>query len=236
MTKNNLKYTSNIKYKTLRDLRIYTFDLPTKALYPYDYQYADIFRNLLNKNGLLCPNYDHIFIQISETNYNPFPQQKWSSNVYVPIDYKAYQSNTESQKEQIVFNSIVSGLRNLASKDKLDQNIIEKTILEISKLGLDTELEFKTIENKKYTFKVTYFSKPMETLNPVFIELLDKETSFSRKKEIGKVDQLQIFQWLRKITLTNSKIKINSSNSIWANVILKDIPRYIEYDICEFLK
>jgi hypothetical protein len=205
-------------------------------LYPYDYQYADIFRSLLSKHELLLPNYDHIFIQIGTDHTNPFPEQDWSRNEFVAIDYNGYLLKSEKEKEQIVFNLIIVGIKNIFERDKLDQNILDKTITEVSKCGLETELEFKTIENKKYLLKVTYFSRPLELLNPVFIELIDKNNSISKKLEIGKIDQLGIFQWLRKITLTNSKILIKSSNSLWANVILKDYPRTIEYSIDEFLK
>ena len=235
MNKKISKQISDIKYKILRDLRINAYGLPIKALYPYDYQYAEIFRNILNKKGLLCPNYDHIFIQIGESDF-PFPHSDWSSNVFELIDYKSYISNPENEKERIVFNLIIRGLKNIATRDKLDQSIIDNTVFEVSKLGLDTELEFKTIENKKYTLRITYFSRSMEILNPVYFELVDKVNSISKKIEIGKVNHLQIPQWLRLVTLTNSKITIKSSNSIWANVILKDMPQYIEYNINEFFK
>lgn len=61
------KQENKPKDKFIQDLRLYyTSELPLKALYPYDYQYSEIFRRKLQQNGLMCPGYDHLYINIGE--------------------------------------------------------------------------------------------------------------------------------------------------------------------------
>lgn len=232
--------SSKAKNKKIRDLRIYYNGLPNKALYPYAYQYVEIFRNRLHKNGLMCPTYHHLYIQVGEKTEdclkNSIPIEDWYVNGIAIINYKDYLTKTETEKAKIVFDLIINGLDDIFTIDKLDKSILDKTIQQISKAGLDTELEWDTIENKKYILKVTYFSKSMEEQCPIYFTLTDKQTSKSKRFEFGKAENSQIYFWLQKISLTNSKIKVKSSDSIEANVYLKDKPRSIEYDIETIMK
>ena len=231
--------TDKPKDKAIRDLRVYYNGLPNKALYPYDYQFVEIFMNLLHKNGLICPTYHHLYIQVGEKEEdclkNSIPLEDWYVNGISTIDYQGYNAKSEKEKEDVVFNAIVQGLEDIFTIDKLDKTILEKVIADIKKKGLDTELEWKTLENKKYHLRVSYFSRSMEDQCPIYFTLTDQLTSKSKRIEIGKADNSQIYYWLQKINLTNSKIKVKSSDSVKADVWLKDLPRTMEFDINEIM-
>jgi hypothetical protein len=233
------KRANKVKDKRVRDLRVYYNGLPNKALYPYDYQYTEIFRNLLRSNGLMCPTYHHLYIQVAKTFddglRNSFSIEDWYVNGISVLDYEDYLKRTESEKEKIVIDLISNGLLDIAIIDNLDDTIVKNIIDKVRKEGLDTELVFNKIESTNHVLTITYFSRSMEEQCPVFFNVMDKKTKKSNSIEIGRADNSQIYFWLQKVTLTKDKIKIKSSGSIEANVYLQDKPRTMEYSITEIL-
>jgi hypothetical protein len=229
------KRTNKVKDKKVRDLRVYYNDLPNKALYPYDYQYTEIFRNLLRRSGLMCPTYHHLYIQAAKTLEdglrNSFSAEDWYVNGITVINYEDYIKGTESEKGKIVIDLISQGLFDIANIDNLDTTIIRKVTDEVKIKGLDTELLFNQIENGHYVLTITYLSRSMEEECPVFFKVLDKKTGRSNKIEIGRADNSQIYFWLQKVTLTKDRIKVKSSDSIEAGVWLRDKPRTMEFPI-----
>jgi len=231
--------SNKIKDKRIRDFRVYDCDLGAKALYPYAYQYSEIFLNILRHKNLLCPVYHHLYIQVCKTMdaclERSFNLDHWYINGLSVIDYDRYLQQNETEKEQTVFNVIVNGLRDIAHIDKLDSEIIESAIQEIRQKGLDTELEYKVVENKRHKLKVSYFSRSMEEESPIYFTVLDKTSGKSRKIQIGKAENSQIYLWLQKITLSGNQIKVKSSNSIAADVYLKNKARSMEFNIKDIL-
>lgn len=228
------------KNKLIRDLRVYYNGLPNKALYPYDYIYTEIFLNLLVKEGLMCPNYNHLYIQVAKTNEealkNSFSLEDWYVNGIAIIDYDKFQILTDKEKENQVFQIILNGLKDIADIDHLDTTIIESVANRIKENGKDTELHFKTIENDNYKLIITYFSRSMEEECPIFFNLTDKTRNITKRHQIGKADNSQLFLWLQKITLNNKYIRIKSSDSIRGQVWLKDKPTELEFEIVELMK
>lgn len=233
------KRLSNKKSKRIRDLRVYYVGLPNKALYPFDYQYTEIFKNLLRKKELLCPTYHHLYIQVAKTMeeclINSFAIEDWYVYGLSVIDYDSYLKQTEAEKEQTVFNIIVNGLKDIVNIDKLDLSILNKTVEEVEKKGLDTELEYLSIENKNYKLVISYLSRSMEEQCPIFFNLLDKSSNKSKKIEIGRADNYQIYYWLQKVTMSSTQIKVTSSSSIAADVYLKGKVRNMEFNIRSLL-
>ena len=233
------KRTNKIKDKKVRDLRVYYNGLPNKALYPYDYQYTEIFRNLLRSSGLMCPTYHHIYIQVAKTLEdglrNSFSFEDWYVNGLAVINYEDYLRKPESEKEEIVIDLISNGLLDIADIDNLDIAIIKGVTDKIKTKGLDTELIYNKIENTRHVLTITYLSRSMEEQCPIFFSILDKKTKHSSRIEIGRADNSQIYFWLQKISLTKDKIKVKSSGSIEADVWLKDKPRTMEFDIGEIM-
>lgn len=234
------KLVNKPKDKIIRDLRIYYGELPNKALYPYDYIYSEIFLNLLIREKLMCPAYHHLYIQVTQTMNealkNSFSLEDWYVNGLVIFNYEQFQKLTEKEKEDKVFEIILSGLKDIATIDKLDIELINKVASQIQEKGVDTELLFKTVENSKYILTITYFSKSMEDECPIFLNLTDKMASITKRKQIGKVEKSKIYLWLQKITLTNKKIKIKSSNSIRGQVWLEGKETSLEFDIAKLMK
>ena len=216
------KVTNTIKNKRIRDLRVYYADLPKKALYPYDFIYTEIFLNLLKNKNLLCPVYNHLYIQVGthleKCLINSVAPESWYVNGLSLIDYDVYLKANDAQKEQIAFNVIINGLRDIATIDKLDDKIITETIEIIKQKGIDTELEYLTLENAKYKLLISYLSRSMEEQCPIYLEITDKKTNKTKKTQIGLADNFEIEHLLRKVTMSNTLIKIKSSDSIVADV------------------
>lgn len=228
------------KDKLIRDLRVYDKGLPNKALYPYDYQYSEIFLNLLARDELRCPKYHHLYIQVAQTMDEAlkasFSIEDWYVNGLAVIDFDDYQQLSEKQKESRVFDLIVAGLKDIASLDQLDLGKIEKVIRKIAEKGLDTELLFKEIENNTHLLKITYLSRSMEEGCPVFFNLTDKTTQQTKRTEIGRADKDQLRMWLQKISLSRKQIKVRSSPSVRGEVWLKGMPMAMEFEIEDLMK
>jgi hypothetical protein len=232
---------SNIKDKLIRDIRVYYKEsyIPLKGLYPYEYQYVDIFINTLQKHNFLCPIYHHLYIQIAQTEEEALmealsPIEDWYIYGISTLDYAQYCKVNEKEKEALIFDTIYRGLLDIVEIDKLDRNVFQKAVEEIKIKGLDTELIVKTVENQKYKLEVTYFSRNREEESPIYFTLTDKVTNQLSKKEIGRAENEQIFYWLQKITLTKKSIKVQAGNSPMANAWLKDKPRLLEFDYADF--
>lgn len=234
------KRANKVKDKKVRDVRIYYNGFPNKALYPYDFQYVEIFRNLLRRSDLLCPTYHHLYIQVSK-NFEDglrrsFAIEDWYVNGVSVLDYDKYLKSSESEKEQIVIELISNGLQDIATVDNLDVSIIKTITDKVKSSGLDTELIFDRVENSNHALTITYLSRSMEEQCPIYFNLLDKKTNRTNKIQIGRADNFQIYFWLQKISLTRNKIKVKSSGSIEANVYLKDKPRTMEFEIEDIMR
>jgi len=227
------------KDKIIKDIRVYT-DFSNKALYPYDYQYTEIFTNLLVKSNFKCPTYHHLYIQISENESNAlkntFSIEDWYVYGIATIDYEKYKKQTEKEKDQVVFNAISKGLHDIAKIDKLDILTLNSVIEKIKVKGLETELHYQTIDNNNHKLEITYFSKSREEKCPIYFNITDKNTNQSNRLKIGEVEKEQIHMWMQKITMTKKVIKIKSSNSVKADVWLKDLPRKMEFNISEIIE
>ena len=233
------KQTNKVKDKRIRDLRLYSKGIPTKAFYPYDYQYLEIFLNILRKKELMCPTYHHLYIGVGKTMEDclekSFAFEDWHVYGLAVIDYDNYLNQTEKEKEQTVFSLIVNGLQDIAQLDKLDSSLIESTIEEIKQKGLDTELEYFVIENKKHKLTISYLSRSMEEQCPIYFTLLEKSSGRHNRIQIGRADNYQIRYWLQKVTMTATQIKVKSGSSIAADVYLKDKSRSMEFNIKDLL-
>lgn len=228
------------KDKRIRDLRVYYNGLPRRALYPYDYVYTEIFLNLLAREGLMCPTYHHLYIQVAKTTdealRHSFSFDDWYVNGISIVDFDKYQTLSEKEKDRAAFEVILAGLKDIATLDKLDMKMIDRVAKQIMTDGVDTELLYKTIENDDHKLTITYLSRSMEEECPIFFNLTDKAKNITKRHQIGKADNLQFRLWLQKITLNKKKIKVKSSDSIRGQVWLKGKPTTLEFEISELMK
>jgi len=234
------KINRHPKDKVIRDFRVYGSRLPEKALYPYDYQYAEIFLNKLRSKGLLCPTYHHLYIQAAKTFEDCLNGSNALENWYVyglaTIDYDSYVKQSDTAKETLVLNTIINGLMDIADIDDLDQPTINSTIDEIKISGLNTELEHIVAENKNHKAIITYFSRSMEDGNPVYLNIIEKSTGRSGKIQIGEAEKDQLYFWISKLTLNNTHVKIKARNpSMKTEFYLKDKPGTMEFSIKEII-
>ncbi|MGN6640804.1 MAG: hypothetical protein ACTHJ8_17970 [Mucilaginibacter sp.] len=224
------------KNKVIKDFRVYAPRLPEKVLYPYDYQYAEIFLNILRNKELTCPTYHHLYVQVAKSFEDclkgSIALEDWYVCGLAVIDYDNYLKQTNKEKEEIVLNAIIDGLNDITNIDGLDQSIINSTIDEVKKSGLDTELKHLTAENKDYLTTVTYFSRSMEEGNPIFLNIKEKSTGKSGRIQIGIAEKNQLYFWISKLTLNKSHVKIKArSLSAKADLYLMDKPRSMEFSI-----
>jgi len=234
--KNNQK----IKDTIIRDLRVYYNSLPSKALYPYDYQFTEIFLNILKSKNLKCPHYDHLYIQVGKTIedclIHSIPYDNRYENGIAVIDYDEYQQQNEMGKQNIVFEIISAGLKDIATIDELDIGMINNTIDEIKLNALNTELVHMTAENENYRVLITYFSRSMEDGNPVYLNIVEKSTGRSGKIQIGKAGKDQLYFWVSKLSLNSNQVKIKArKSSVKTDLYLKDKTRDMEFNIKELI-
>ena len=229
------KSQSKEKDKRIRDLRVCYIGLPIKALYPYDYQYAEIFLNLLAREGLMCPTYHHLYILVATTVQEAlkksFAIEDWYVNGLSVIDFEEYKQLNEVEKDKFVFNAIITGLKDIATIDNLDFSKIDNVIKKIEETRLETELLYGNFEHKLHTLRITYLSRSIEDECPIFFNLTNKTTNESKRIQIGTADNSQIHLWLHKVTMTSNRVKIKSSDSIRGQVWLKGKPTTMEFNI-----
>jgi len=226
--------------KPIRDFRVYYTGLPAKALYPYDYQFSEIFLNILKNKGLMCPTYHHLYIQVEknveECLRRSIPIENWYVYGISTIDYDNYVKQPNKAKAEIVLETMALGLKDISDIDGLDQSIINSTIAKIQESGLDTELTHLTADNQNFQVKVTYFSRSMEDGNPIYLTVIEKSSGRSGKKQIGEAEKDQLHFWISKLTLNNTSVKIKArASSDRTDWHLKDKSRSMEFNIKEIL-
>jgi len=135
------KHQDPPKDKSIKDLRVYYNGLPKAALYPYDYQYAEIFLNMLAREELRYPKYHHLYIQVAKTMDEAlkasFAIEDWYVNGLAVIDFDHYQQLSEKEKEHCVFDLIAEGLKDIAILDQLDFSKMEEVFRKIKEKGLE---------------------------------------------------------------------------------------------------
>jgi hypothetical protein len=232
-----------VKDTIIRDVRVFFNKkfIPLDGLYPYDYQYVEIFKNLLRLYNFSAPIYDHFYIQIAKTEEDAlidmFPQiEDWYVYGISAFDYDLYLKSDEKNKEKMVFEAIYNGMLDIIKIDNLDKQLFDNVVDEIKIHGLNTELKFATVENSKYKLEITYFVKSKEEKCPIFFTLMDKKTGDVKKNEVWKLEKQQIYYWLKKISFSKKGVKIKSSNSAEANVWLENLPREMEFSYERLLK
>lgn len=123
------------KDKLIRDIRVYANDLPDKALYPYNHKYCNLFLDHLRKRKFQCPKYTHLYVQVAKTMDDAlrqsFAYEEWYVNGLAVIDFDNYLRQPDNEKEKIVFSLIGTGLKDIATIDKLDIAAVEEVIAEI---------------------------------------------------------------------------------------------------------
>lgn len=213
------------QYQMIRDLRVCYVDLPARALYPYDYQYTEIFLNVLSRKGLLCPDYHHIYIHVSGSKEaalrRSVPVFDWYTYGVANVDYESYLLQSPEEQEKTVLDLICAGLLDIAEIDGLDLGLINEAIREVRQKGLNTELLYRVVEHPRYTLTITYLARSREEECPVFFLVENKATHRKYLQQIGRADQSQLHLWLHTIRLSQKYIKVWSSTSVQAEAWLE---------------
>lgn len=137
----NTRKQSNLENKRLiRDLRLmYSFpDVELKYFSPYENIFCDNVLQKLRDRKFKLPNYDHLYIQVSDTFDNALLRsiraEKWFVyGIAVLENYNEYPKKQEVEKKRIVFDLLKQGLMDIAIIDKLDVEILNEVLDEEEK-------------------------------------------------------------------------------------------------------
>lgn len=141
---------------------------------------------------------------------------------------------TSKEKEKKVFETICSGLRDIAGIDKLDKDILKEVIAEIQEKGLATELIYYSGKNEDYEVTISYFAGTWEEGYTIYLSVKEQSSGKEMKKILGKAsDSGELHYWLNKITLTNSMLRIESGKSFKASLYVKDQLKLLKFKLGE---
>lgn len=125
------------KKRLIKDIRLYTsFNSNGKNPFvPYENQICSAILAKLRKAKFRLPNYDHLYIQVSDTFENALYDTLRLCSWYVYgiaiyEDFENYEKLNEMDKKRAVFDLIKQGLYDIAEIDKLDMNILTEVIKE----------------------------------------------------------------------------------------------------------
>jgi hypothetical protein len=192
-------------------VRIYEhFD--SAELMPYRYMYGEIFGTLLRNANILTPGYQEIYFSIDETldaAKRELAFEKWHKYTYCAINIEQYRTATPEQKEQMLLDSLIDGLRLIADFDHLDKQKIEAVIETVSKTKCRTPLTYAIKENDTHEVRIDYEIGPDHTQKtPFYITIRNKATN---KEVIMLIDNFNILwvpHFISKIKLMKDRVEI----------------------------
>ena len=126
--------------RLIKDIRLSdTFGLGGKSSFmPYSLQFCDKITIKLRKVKFRLPNYDHLYIKVSDSFenaiYDTVTVYAWYVyGVAIFENYETFESLKEEGKKRVVFDLIKQGLYDIAKIDKLDILTLDKVLVETEK-------------------------------------------------------------------------------------------------------
>lgn len=129
---------TNPAKRLIRDIRLY-YNFENQAIerykffFPYSNQLCDKILNHLRARKFRLPNYDHLYIMVSENIDNALSHairgERWLVYGIAVLEKPLeYQCLTPKEKKKVVFNLIKQGLLDIAQVDNLDTNILNEVL------------------------------------------------------------------------------------------------------------
>lgn len=127
--------------RLIRDIRLsYHFEneaIPSLRFFsPYEQKWCDKILEKLREKKFKLPDYDHLYISVSERWETALQHATRGQNwfvygICVLENPKEYAQKTDAEKEKIVFNLIKNGLLDIAKIDNLDTKTLNEVFEEI---------------------------------------------------------------------------------------------------------
>jgi hypothetical protein len=224
--------------RRLVHVRIYEhFD--NAELMPYRYMYAEIFGTLLRNANILTPGYQEIYFSIDETldaAKRELAFEKWHKYTYCAINVDQYRKATPEQKEQMLLDSLISGLRLIADFDHLDKQKIEAVIETVSKTKCRTPLTYAFKENNTHEVRINYEVGPDHTQKiPFYITIHNKSTNKKITKLIDSFSILGVPYYINKIKLSKDRVEILGGGGLRGHISrdIEHMPDRYEFPLAE---
>lgn len=202
-------------------VRIYEhFD--SAELMPYRYMYGEIFGTLLRNANILTPGYQEIYFSIDETldaAKRELAFEKWHKYTYCALKIDQYRKATPEQKEQMLLDSLIDGLRLIADFDHLDKQKIESVIETVSKTKCRTPLTYAIKESSSHEVRIHYeISSDHTQRTPFYITIRNKSTNKEVTKLIDNFNTLWVPHFISKIKLSKDRVEIKGGGGLRGHI------------------
>ena len=203
--------------------------------------FSEVFSTILRNENIMTPGYSEIYFSIGETMAEAKTEiavDNWHKYTYAAIKISRLPSSNESEKEQIIFESMCEALRLIADFDHLDKEKIEHVISYITKQGAQTLLTYLRIENVNYIAAIEYVVLPDHRQNsPFYLHLIEKSTGKNNRTLIGDFDTLWLAHYMSAMKFSKGKVVIMGKGGIRGEISRKNakVPDEYRFDIAEML-
>ena len=163
-----------------------------------------------------------------------WPLKKWHKYTYCALNIDQYRKATPEQKEQMLLDSLIDGLRLIADFDHLDKQKIESVIETVSKTKCRTPLTYAIKENSSHEVRIHYEISPDHTQRtPFYITIRNKATNKEVTKLIDNFNTLWVPHFITKIKLSKDRVEIKGGGGLRGHISrdMDHIPDKYEFPI-----
>lgn len=170
-------------------------------------------------------------------NFNKFGTSQSAPYEGIPQDFAAYETAGPVRRDELVFDTIVAGLRDIATIDHLDRGLLESVIQRVAEHRLNTELIFYRGQNPHYEVAISYFAGDMESKSPFYLNVRQRESGRQARHGFGHADHIECHYRFARVKLLRHKLRIRKSNSSLAPVwVAEDAPSELEFNLADFIE
>lgn len=192
----------------------------------------------LREKKLIIGSFDHVYVNYTTVlapdtiQLSSRKTEHWHKYIDYGIDLKTVKNYGPEELEKYVINSTFNILKFLCRKDPEKHKIIEEVAQEISKNGIEVEIEHKSKETNSYKVSVSYNIAPDFGESLGFIYYIDKKSGKSFKEAFLKLQSYNdIFPLVDSISVKEGTIILKPRNSFKASLYTKRYKVPIEIDI-----
>lgn len=218
--------------KKIKDIRLF-FNYQIPKSFWYLNRYADIVLYYLQLENFKCPDYDHIYISIADTEKEALENinfsETWYSFSIAILPENLFFKSDHVTKENLILNAIEAGLYDIAILDKLDKNAISKAITQARLVGIFGELPFLVNANSNYRFEISSLSNQNQFNVEVYFSFTNLKTKESYKWKYGEISTFELSARFKKIIFKGTEIFIISSTNGGYETINIDIKKNVDF-------
>ncbi len=197
--------------KKIKDIRLFfNYELP-KSLW-YLHRYADIVLYYLQLENFKCPDYDHVYISIANTEKEALENinfsETWYSFCIAILPEKLFFKADNVNKQNLILDAIEAGLVDIAKLDKLDEDAISRAINNARLIGVFGEIEFLAKAKSNQRFEISTLGNQNQHNVEVYFSFTDLKTNETYKRKYGEISKFELSARFNKIIFKGGKIVI----------------------------